>query len=99
MKVIAGHWYIKSEFRKDFIDLCLWIAPHSQKEAGYISYTFNESHMEPNRFLFFEEWTDQAAIDFHVSQWYFNEFMEKVKPMLSTPAKIKIYTIENVTEL
>lgn len=99
MKVIAGHWKIKSEHKQAFIDVCLWIAPYSQKEAGYISYTFNESKMESNRFLFFEEWKDQAAIDFHVAQWYFKEFMEKVQPMLAAPAQIKIYDVEKITEL
>jgi quinol monooxygenase YgiN len=99
MKVIAGHWRIKPEHKQAFVDLCLWTGAYSQKEAGYISYLFNESKMEANRFLFFEEWKDQAAIDFHVAQWYFKEFMEKVKPMLAAPAEIKIYEVATVTTL
>jgi quinol monooxygenase YgiN len=99
MKVIAGHWRIKPEQRQAFIDLCLWIAPYSKQEAGYISYLFNENKSEPNRFLFFEEWKDQAAIDFHVEQPYFKEFMQKVQPMLAEKPQIKIYDVGAVKEI
>jgi quinol monooxygenase YgiN len=99
MKIIAGLWKIKPGHKQQFIERSIKAVHLSSKEEGCITFLFTESKSEENVFLFFEEWRDQAAIDFHVAQLYFKEFMEKVQPMLAAPAKIKIYNVDNVTEL
>ncbi|MCU0434935.1 MAG: antibiotic biosynthesis monooxygenase [Bacteroidia bacterium] len=99
MLVISGYWHVNPARQQEFIALCKWIAPYSKQEEGYISYLFTRDELNENHFLFFEEWKDQAAIDFHVAQWYFNEFMEKTKPMLLSPSVIKIYTVTDTKVL
>lgn len=99
MKIIVGLWKIKPGHKRQFIERSIKAVHLSRKEEGSITFLFMESKSEQNLFLFFEEWRDQTAIDFHVAQSYFKEFMEKVQPMLAAPAKIKIYDVDNVTEL
>jgi quinol monooxygenase YgiN len=99
MKVITGIWKINPAQVNGFIELCKWIEPLSAKEEGHISYTFAENKLAAGTFLFFEEWKDQAAIDFHVAQPYFKEFMEKTTPLLSEKPIIKIYDIAGITVL
>ncbi|MCU0447880.1 MAG: antibiotic biosynthesis monooxygenase [Microscillaceae bacterium] len=99
MQVISGYWHIKPESQADFIEACKWIAPLSRQEEGYLSYLFTADQLNANHFLFFEEWRDEAAIEFHVAQWYFQEFMQKVEPMLAEPPMIKIYAINSVKQL
>ena len=99
MKVISGYWHIKPVFENEFIALCKWIAPYSKAEEGYVSYLFTKDEMNENHFLFFEEWKNQAAIDFHVEQWYFKEFMQKANLLLVSKPIIKIYDVEKMTML
>lgn len=99
MKLIIGTWTIQEQKREDFIQLCQWITPLSHEEEGLISYRFTEDQLAPNTFIFVEEWRDQAAIDFHVSQAYFKEFMEKATPMLKQPLEARIYGVDEVVAL
>jgi quinol monooxygenase YgiN len=99
MKLLIGTWTIKEAQRANFLELCRWITPQSHAEEGLISYRFSEDQLAPNTFIFVEEWRDQAAIDFHVVQDYFKEFMEKATPMLEQPLEARIYAVEEVVAL
>ncbi|AUP79782.1 putative quinol monooxygenase [Flavivirga eckloniae] len=99
MKIIIGKWHVKHECIDDFITLSKQATDISRKEAGNISFTFSEIKTDVNMFLFFEEWKGQQAIDFHVSQDYFKEFMLKSERMLLSKPAITIYDIESQTTL
>jgi quinol monooxygenase YgiN len=99
MKLITGIWKIKTEEKNNFVNLCKWIEPFSRAELGHISYTFAENKLLENTFLFFEEWENQEAIDFHISQSYFKEFMSKSEAMLLEKPIIRIYDVANFTDL
>ena len=99
MKVIAGTWHLKPEQKDNFMQLSAWIAGYSAKEEGYISYRFLKDEFNENQFLFFEEWKDQAAIDYHIAQWYFKEFMEKAQRMLLKNPVIRIYDVSSWADL
>ncbi len=52
--------------------------------------------MEPGRFFFYEEWKDQAAIDFHFAQPYCLEFIAKARALSSSPPEIRIRPVVSV---
>ncbi|MEM6719132.1 MAG: antibiotic biosynthesis monooxygenase [Bacteroidota bacterium] len=52
-----------------------------------------------NTFLFFEEWKDQEAIDFHVAQDYFKTFMEQTAKLIASKPIIKVYEVTHIDEL
>ncbi|WP_298481261.1 putative quinol monooxygenase [uncultured Maribacter sp.] len=99
MKVISGIWKIKKAYYTNFIVLGKEASIQSKKEIGNISFNFSEIKAEQNTFLFFEEWKNQEAIDFHISQDYFKEFMKVSKKMLQSTPIITIYDIHNQTKL
>ncbi len=99
MKIISGTWKIKNEFLAEFVIIAKEAVAFSIAEKGNISFNFTEHKMIENTFLFFEEWKDQKAINFHISQIYFKEFMEKSKIMIESKPIIKVYNVSNQKEL
>jgi quinol monooxygenase YgiN len=46
------------------------VAP-SRDESGCLCYNLHESQEEPGLFIFYEQWTDQAAFDAHLETPHF----------------------------
>jgi quinol monooxygenase YgiN len=49
--------------------------------------------------LFFEEWADQAALDFHFKSPHFQEFIKEFTPLLQAPPDIRIYEVAEARTL
>ncbi len=71
----------------------------SRKEEGCLNYGYYEDAMAPGTFLFYEEWKDQAAVDFHFAQDYCLEFMAAAGELSSTPPKVNIHHVETTQEI
>lgn len=99
MKTISGIWKVKKEYITDFIELSKIAVLQSRTESGNISFYFSENKTEPYSFLFFEEWKNQEAINFHINQNHFKDFMVKSKPMLTSKPIIKVFDISKKSEL
>jgi quinol monooxygenase YgiN len=99
MKIITGIWEITPTETTKFLQLCNIAKQYAEQENGCISFNYYENKTVENTFLFLEEWKDQQAIDFHIEQWYFKEFMQNAEPLLTEKPAIKIYDIEKITEL
>lgn len=48
---------------------------HSRQEPGCLLYIGHQSIEDSRRFFFYEQYTDQAALDFHRNTPYFNEYV------------------------
>ena len=90
-KIISAQVFIKPEhvdaflaFTKDLIEL-------SRAEEGCISYTLYQDPNDRTTFLFFEEWKNQAAVDFHFSTEHFINFGAKLEEFASKPPVITIF--------
>jgi quinol monooxygenase YgiN len=99
MKLVTGIWKNAQTEIDKFKQMCDVAKTFAVKETGCISFLFAQDGTTPNQFVFLEEWKDQKAIDFHIEQWYFKEFMQKSEPMLLSKAVIKIYDVEHIKEL
>lgn len=99
MKVIVGTWKVKPESIEEFINLSKEAVIVSSAEAGNISFNFTQYKTLDDTFLFFEEWKDQAAIDYHIAQDYFKTFMEKTAKLIAAKPIMKIYDVTNIEEL
>ena len=64
-KIIAAQVFIKPEKVNDFIALSQDLVEKSRAEVGNISYTLYQNPLDNTKFLVFEEWKNQAAVDFH----------------------------------
>ena len=63
------------------------LAAKSRQETGNMFYVPHETLGDPNKFIIYERWADQAALDFHMEQAYLKEFLEASATLLSEPVK------------
>ncbi len=95
MIIITGSAMVPDSNRAAFLEIGERQVANSRREAGNISYAFFEDVMLPGRFFFYEEWKDQAAIDFHFKQPYCLDFITKTRALASSPPEIRIHPVAN----
>jgi len=95
MIVITGQAAISPDKMEAFRPVAERQVTLSRKEEGFVNYGYYEDAMAPGTFLFYEEWKDQAAVDFHFAQAYCLEFMAAAGELSSTPPKVNIHQVEN----
>jgi quinol monooxygenase YgiN len=90
MLILHAKVHVKPEKRAQFLQLVKPLIESSNQEEGVIAYSCNEDVIEPNTFLFYEEYTDQAAIDYHFQTEHFKNWRAAGGDLLSgrTPARI-----------
>lgn len=93
MIIITGTANIPANHRVAFAAIAERQVVNSRREAGNVSYAYYEDAMMPGRYFFYEEWKDQAAIDFHFAQPYCLEFIAKARELASSPPEIRIHRV------
>ncbi|HAH10176.1 MAG TPA: antibiotic biosynthesis monooxygenase [Alphaproteobacteria bacterium] len=93
MIVITGAARVKPSERETMLRIGAEQVRNSRAEPGCISYHFYEDALEPNAFFFYEEWKDQAAVDFHFAQAYCLAFIAKAREIAAEEPKITIRPI------
>jgi quinol monooxygenase YgiN len=99
MLILAAKCTGKPESRNDILRVTAAIAPPSRAEAGCISYGVYEGLSGENHYLFFEEWTDQAALDFHFNTQHFQDFIKEFTQLLAVPPNILVYEVAEARTL
>ena len=70
---------------------CLSLVEPTRGEAGCISYDFHESTGDDLLFAFYENWTNQKALDKHVQTPYLQAFFAKTDELLAEPMNVTIW--------
>jgi quinol monooxygenase YgiN len=91
--MIVANVIVKPEKVKDFIEAAKGIIEKSNKEEGCKSYQLYQDPYNSTKFVFVEEYKNQAAIDAHFASEYFKAFGPKIADMVQEPAKIKIISV------
>ena len=73
----------KTEFRAEVRQKLLALTASTTLEAGNVCYCLHEAKDNPNLFVIYEKWKNQAALDFHMNQDYLKTFLEESKPLLA----------------
>ncbi len=60
------------------------LAP-TRAEAGCINYDLHQDPHNPSRFMFYENWTSQEALDQHIQQPYIQAFLTQTEELLAEP--------------
>ena len=58
----------------DVEDMLVQLRDASRAEAGCITFDVSRSLEDPNAFVLYEEWRDQAALDIHYKENHFQRF-------------------------
>ena len=90
-KIISAQIFLKPEKVNDFLAASQALVEKSRAEAGCISYTLYQDPQDKTKFMVFEEWKNQAAVDFHFATEHFQKLGEILNECSSAPAVITIY--------
>jgi len=91
--MIIAKLKVKPEKVKAFTEAAKEMIEKSNKEAGCKSYQLYQDPYDNSRFVFVEEYKNQAAVDAHFASDYFKAFGPKMGELVAEPAKIKIVTV------
>jgi len=67
------------------------MVPSVQNEKGTLKYILHRSRKDPTEFLFYEEYVDQAALDFHGGTSYFKDLGRNLNGLLDGAPKELFY--------
>jgi quinol monooxygenase YgiN len=91
--MIVAKLTIKPEKVKAFTEAAKEIIEKSNKETGCKSYQLYQDPYDNTKFVFVEEYKNQAAVDAHFASDYFKAFGPKISDFIAEPSKIKIITV------
>ena len=90
-KTIVARMEVHPGKEKEFLAQTVELIKATRAEEGNISYHLYQSPANPAMFIFYEEYTDQAAMEKHASSSYLKKFGEKVKDLLAKEKIIERY--------
>jgi quinol monooxygenase YgiN len=93
MIVVTGRVQIPVDRREEFVVIATTMCAASREDDGCVGYRVYEDLEQPNRFVFIEEWRDDAALQSHFSQAHTGNFMGALVPMLGEPADALFHTV------
>lgn len=96
-KIIAARIYIAPEHIDEFKELFRELIHYTLQEPGCTGYELFQDPYDPTRFLVFETYVDQAAVEAHFAAPYFEEYGEKIGRMAYKPAEIVVYDVAGET--
>jgi quinol monooxygenase YgiN len=91
MIIITGSITAKPEHVDEVRELSLAHVRRSRLEPGCLSHAVHIDVENPLRFVFFETWADQAAVDAHFSMPASREFAGAASRLASVRTDIQIY--------
>jgi len=91
--MIIAKLKVKADKIKAFTEAAKEMIEKSNKETGCISYQLYQDPYDNTRFVFVEEYKNQAAVDAHFASDYFKAFGPKMVDLVAEPGKIKIITV------
>lgn len=99
MLIVSGRVKVKPESRAEAAAAALKMAKATQTEAGCKSYGFYADLEDPNTFLIFEIWEDEAALMRHFTTPHMAEFNAEVPKFLAAPPSIDRYDVSGVLKM
>jgi quinol monooxygenase YgiN len=91
--MIVAKLKVKPEKIRAFIEAAKEMIEKSNKESGCKSYQLYQDPYDNTRFVFVEEYKNQAAVDAHFASDYFKAFGPRISDLVAEPGKIKIVTV------
>lgn len=83
-KTIVARAEVLPGKENEFMNHAKTLVETTRKEEGNISYNLYQNPMNPVSFLFYEEYKDQDAINFHASSAHFKAFGSAIGALLAS---------------
>jgi len=91
MIIVTGNILAKTETLDELLALGLEHSRRSRLEPGCLAHAIHQDCENPMRLVFFEEWTDHAALAEHFRLPASRLFAKKAFALADGPPKIEIY--------
>ena len=92
MYVVCIHVHVKPENREDFIRASLENARNTIQEPGSLRFDVIEQIDDPNRFMLYEVYRDEAGAKAHKETPHYARWAEAVAPWMAEPRRSVKYT-------
>ncbi len=76
------------ELAAKFVEMVEWV---TENEADTLTYICNRSGKDPDSFVFFERYPDQAALGAHSSSPRFQEFVGEIQGLLAGGMEVELF--------
>ncbi len=82
---------VKAEFEERFLAEVPPLVAATRAEAACLNYDFHRAADEPNKFMFYENWTSLAGLEAHARSEHIQRFRANIAELLAKPIEIKLY--------
>ena len=93
MYTIIGTLTARPETREELASLLMALVAPTRAEAGCINYDFHVDAADPCVFVFYENWTDRAALDAHLAMPHLAPLFSQLERLLAKPVDIRHLTM------
>lgn len=91
MVVLVVTWMALKGHEEDAARLFAKLAAESRKEPGCVMYVVHCNKTNPARFLVYEQYRDEAALETHRASPHFKEFAQKRLPAVGVRVEGELY--------
>ena len=93
MYTIIGTVTARPETRAELLTLLQAQVAPTRAEDGCINYDFHVDAADPCVFVFYENWTDRAALDAHLAMPHLQPLFSQLDRLLACPVDIRPLTM------
>ncbi|MFP7169565.1 putative quinol monooxygenase [Terribacillus halophilus] len=86
----------KADKQKELKEVLLDAVGPSRAEAGCILYALHESEEHDGTFVFFEKWSDEAALQAHLETEHYRKYRESSEPYLASREVKRLHDISGL---
>ena len=90
--VVTGRVHVPPEHRRRFLEVATEMCRQSRTDSGCEGYRVYADLEQPDRYVFLEEWADDAALQRHFLQPHTGAFMSDLAGLLGEPADALFHT-------
>jgi len=91
MIVLAVTWVAKTGREAEVAAVFSKLTEESRKEPGCAMYLVHRHRTEPRRFLIYEQYKDEAALEAHRSAPHFLQYAKKELPKIADRVEGQVY--------
>lgn len=93
MYTIIGTVTARPDTREELLALLHAQVAPTRAEGGCINYDFHVDAADPCVFVFYENWTDRAALDAHLAMPHLRPLLSQIDRLLACPVEIRPLTL------
>ena len=88
MLIITAKVTIQKGKSEEFLDAYRWMRPQVLGDPGAILYELHRSADNPDTFVFYEQYKNKEAFDYHLSTDHFKALAARIDPLMAVPGEI-----------